>query len=524
MIRNTDDETVIGGQRRAVREVLDALGCVFIELPIVSTVHCEIGRAVESEYRALHNQPTTAPEGLSFYSGVTGHAYRPDRELAAEAITAQASRPIDFPAVIEQAYADGFRVFLEMGPGASCTRLIGGILGDRPHLVQSVCLPGRDALSTVLEALGNLIACRVAVDLEPLYGRVTYAVGLRSNDQEQVGEPGRLITVEPGPKPPVLPHPPRRQAAPTIERKPERVMPMLRTELPPEASPMIGQLVGTEVATASAHEAFLRVSQNYGALIARNVEYQLGLIEALSSGMPPENGSPTETRFEPTWETPQTSEKLASGRLDRSQCLEFAIGSIAAVLGPEYASIDGHPTRVRLPDEPLMLVDRIETIEGEPRSLTSGRVVTEHDVLAGDWYLDAGRIPPSIAIESGQADLFLSGYLGIDFVTKGLAVYRLLDATVTFHHELPGPGAVIRYDIRITRFFRQGDTHLFRFEFDGTFGGEPLLTMRDGCAGFFSAGELAAGKGIVPRPLDSRPRGGKTVRLDRPGALSAVIA
>jgi 3-hydroxymyristoyl/3-hydroxydecanoyl-(acyl carrier protein) dehydratase len=38
--------------------------------------------------------------------------------------------------------------------------------------------------------------------------------------------------------------------------------------------------------------------------------------------------------------------------------------------------------------------------------------------------------------------------------------------------------------------------------------GEPLLTMRDGCAGFFSAEELAAGRGIVPRPLDSRPRPG----------------
>ena len=32
--------------------------------------------------------------------------------------------------------------------------------------------------------------------------------------------------------------------------------------------------------------------------------------------------------------------------------------------------------------------------------------------------------------------------------------------------------------------------------------------MRDGCAGFFTAEELAAGKGIVPRPLDSRPRPG----------------
>ncbi|MBV8232242.1 MAG: hypothetical protein JO329_19845, partial [Planctomycetaceae bacterium] len=107
-----------------------------------------------------------------------------------------------------------------------------------------------------------------------------------------------------------------------------------------------------------------------------------------------------------------------------------------------------------------------------------------------------------------QADLFLSGYLGIDFVTKGLAVYRLLDAAVTFHRGLPGPGAVIRYDIRIASFFRQGDTYLFRFHFEATVGDAPLMTMRDGCAGFFSAEALAAGKGVVRQPLDLKPRPG----------------
>ena len=146
-----------------------------------------------------------------------------------------------------------------------------------------------------------------------------------------------------------------------------------------------------------------------------------------------------------------------------------------------------------------MLVDRILSIEGQPRSLESGRVVTEHVIEPGAWYLDGGRIAPCIAIEAGQADLFLCGYLGVDFETKGLAVYRLLDATVTFHRGLPAAGEVIRYDIRISNFFRQGKTILFRFQFDATVAGEPLLTMRDGCAGFFTAEELAAGKGIVPR-------------------------
>src|SRR5439155_12266822 len=111
----------------------------------------------------------------------------------------------------------------------------------------------------------------------------------------------------------------------------------------------------------------------------------------------------------------------------------FARGVVGNVLGPQFAEIDSFPTRVRLPDGPLQLVDRIVTVEGEPLSLTAGRVLTEHLVHDRRWYLENGRIPACVAIEAGQADLFLSGFLGIDFKTRGLACYRLLDAAVTFH-------------------------------------------------------------------------------------------
>ncbi len=195
--------------------------------------------------------------------------------------------------------------------------------------------------------------------------------------------------------------------------------------------------------------------------------------------------------------------------------MEIAVGSIAKVLGRTFEAVDSHPTRVRLPDEPLMLVDRVVAIEGEPCSMTSGRIITEHDVYSSRWYLDdaastrAPRIPTCIAVEAGQADLFLSGFLGIDFKTKGLAVYRLLDAVVTFHRSLPVPGDVIRYDIRIDHFFRQGETYLFRFNFESTVGGQPLLSMTNGCAGFFTAAELDAGQGIIHTELDLRAIPGK---------------
>lgn len=269
------------------------------------------------------------------------------------------------------------------------------------------------------------------------------------------------------------------------------------------AQPLLAQTSATGEAHALAHENYLRFSANLTDAYSQQLGRQMGLVEELQSG--PSDGRDW-AALPPATPEPATTPPVY---LDRPQCVEFARGSIGRVLGPDYKAIDSFPTRVRLPDEPLMLVDRIVSVAGAQLSLTTGQVVTEHDVREGAWYLDCGRIPPCIAIEAGQADLFLSAYLGVDLRTRGLATYRLLDAAVTFHRALPQPDDVIRYDIRIERFFRQGDTHLFRFNFEGTVNGQPLLTMKDGCAGFFTAEELAAGRGIVQTELDRKSRPGK---------------
>ncbi len=63
---------------------------------------------------------------------------------------------------------------------------------------------------------------------------------------------------------------------------------------------------------------------------------------------------------------------------------------------------------------------------------------------------------------------------------------------------------MIRYDIAIDGFFRQGDSRLFRFRFEATVDGRPLMTMSQGCAGFFTAEALASGQGVVKTALDLR--------------------
>jgi 3-hydroxymyristoyl/3-hydroxydecanoyl-(acyl carrier protein) dehydratase len=189
----------------------------------------------------------------------------------------------------------------------------------------------------------------------------------------------------------------------------------------------------------------------------------------------------------------------------REMCMEFAVGSAAKVLGPEFAAVDGYRVRVRLPAEPLMLVDRILTIEGEKGSLTSGRIVTEHDVHPGAWYLDGGKAPVCISVEAGQADLFLSAWLGIDLAVQGKRAYRLLDAVVHFHRGLPEPGDTIQYDIHIDKFVRQNETYLFFFRFEGYIGDQRLITMTDGCAGFFTETEVENSGGIILTREETAP-------------------
>ena len=300
------------------------------------------------------------------------------------------------------------------------------------------------------------------------------------------------------------------------------------------------QLEAAETAKAEAHEAYLRVSGNIAQTLSNQLAFQMALIEVLiadpasasrsRSGeleagamrRPPTPTLPNEGGAEPSGERRGAP---ATPALDRAQCLEFAVGSIGGGARPRVRGdrrpSDAGPAAGRAADA------------GGPDRGDRGRAAVAHErdewspsttcsTVAG--ISTAGGFPTCIAVEAGQADLFLSGYLGIDFVTKGLAVYRLLDAVVTFHRSLPGPGAVIVYDIKILEFFRQGDTHLFRFQFEATVDGAPLMSMRDGCAGFFTAEELAAGKGIVPTPLDLAPRAGRPARrLGRAGAAGGRV-
>ena len=503
LITNAPDECVVGGRRGSVERISRALDCEAVTLEGASSVHCDIAREVESAYRELHLLDTTPPADVRFYSAASARAYEVNRESAAESITAQALHGFDFPKVVEQAYADGARVFVEVGPQSSCTRMISRILAGKPHYARSASLRGVPEAESVLQLVAALVAQRSVAGLDGLYGD-QIELPQTHEPRPSAGRVVRVPTGGPAPRPP-LPLP-RTSVAEAPEPQRSRVSPAVPTHaFEPKAADvgaLLRSMTAGGVAQAEAHDAYLRFSQTSEAALGQALELGTRLLhemtvrgEAKGRGViAPAVRAPTQIgRDAPT---PLAHDARAVA-FTREQCMEFAIGSLAKVLGPQFAPVDGYAQRVRLPDEPLMLVDRIVSIDGEKGSLSHGTIVTEHDVAPGAWYLDAGRAPVCIAVEAGQADLFLCSYLGIDLAVRGSRTYRLLDATIQFSRGLPRAGERIRYEIAIDKFVRQGDTWLFFFRFEGTIEGEPLISMNDGCAGFFTDEEIENSGGIV---------------------------
>ena len=229
----------------------------------------------------------------------------------------------------------------------------------------------------------------------------------------------------------------------------------------------------------------------------------------------PHVATTVEERSTPVAVMAERPNELAGVRLSRSELEMGANGSITTIFGPRFAELDAYTRVVRMPEPPLLLADRVLGIEGPALVLGKGRIITETDITADAWYLHDGRMPGGLMIESGQADLLLGSWQGIDFLNQSERIYRLLGCTLTYKGELPKIGDTLRYDIRIDQHAKLGDVRMFFFRYDCWVQDAQRLSVTDGQAGFFTDEELANSGGCLWDAVTHLPGDG---RVDAPEA------
>ena len=534
-IINAPGDCVIGGEPDGCDRVVDAVGRNRARpLGYDIAVHCpELGE-LEQTWRNIHRRATREVRGVRFYTHATIDHYRPSEQSACEALTGQALGTVDFPALIERAWRDGVRVFIEHGPRDGCSRWIDRILGEsREHLAIPLDRSTEGPVERIASALCELAAAGVGFDralLEPqavasdephpltleipAHRPLPTRPRVTKTPAEELT--ARHLPVAPG-LPPVVAAPVTTMVAPPsplVAPQPEAPPP------PAIRSPTLARIAYHHARVSQTHAQFiaLQAETHERFLVQRGATPSRAPLEVRSAPRPLRDVP--SVREGPLPDLPAVRAEPPSrgpGRpkFDRADLERLASGKISELFGPLFQEQDGYERQVRMPEPPLLLADRVLDIEGEPGTLGKGTIWTETDVSPDAWYLQEGRMPAGIMIEAGQADLLLISWLGIDLLNKGERVYRLLGCDLMYHGDAPRPGDTLRYDIHVDGHANQGDVRLFFFHYDCRIEGEPRLSVRGGQAGFFTEEELAQTGGVL-WDATSEPPPTKHPRIDSP--------
>jgi 3-hydroxymyristoyl/3-hydroxydecanoyl-(acyl carrier protein) dehydratase len=519
-IINSPGDCVIGGDAAVCRAVLAALGNPPV-LPLGHdlAVHCAAVSPFEAEWRRAHSRETFAPIlPVRFYSNAFGGVFQPTADAVTEALTRQALQTLDFPRIVEQAWADGVRIFVEHGPRSSLTTAIGEILGTREHLALAFDRTGMAGDVQAWRTAAALWCAGVEIDVAALERATAVSAAVEPDGpliRFALRKPAPELSEREGvrriPKPPVLAPIASFLAFPRLRGKvaqragrgsrddsspktsirrcaPPSPAGGARHEAVPSAQPRdFSHLVAAQACLTEAHRIYLGAQRSaMGAYLATSQRLFAGFAQARPMPLPPALAP-----------APLAAPDLPGPKFDRRQIETLAGGRISSIFGESFAGQDDYPVQVRMPGPPLLLCDRVLGIEGDAHSMNLGRIWTQTDVRPDSWYLHHGRMPPGIFIECGQADLLLISWLGIDALNRGERAYRLLGCELTFHGDLPRPGDTLDFEIAIDGHARQGDVRLFFFHYDCRIDGAVRISVRNGQAGFFTRQELENSAGVI---------------------------
>jgi acyl transferase domain-containing protein/3-hydroxymyristoyl/3-hydroxydecanoyl-(acyl carrier protein) dehydratase len=449
----TDDDMMIGGPAETCRALCERVGPgsgTLMHQHLV--VHAKAMKPFEDKWRELHTRPVSRTSNVRLYANAINGAYVPTKARVADMLTRQAVATVDFPSTIRQAWKDGVRTFVELGPRDTLTQSISQILAGKPHLAVATDRVENAELTQVAELAATLFAHGYPVRVDRIAARLDAA---RANPWRHA--PSYKVSRPAHPPAPALP--PKRHVTRGLPAAPA---------LPP---PVYPSQVRERVPTG--HIPFPPPPGTASARLPPPTSILSGL-------------------------TPLAPRHPCGKSWDREAVAASARGEMSAFFGEHFKAQDQYARQVRLPAAPLLLVDRITGIDAEAGVEGAGVVWTETDLSPDSWYMQGGRIRPGPLIECGQADLTLIGWMGADLKNQSERVYRLLGCEITFHEGgLPLAGDTLKFQIEITQHATFAGVRMFFFQYDCSANGRPAFSVRQGQAGFFTDGELASGKGVA---------------------------
>ena len=450
----TDTDCMIGGPSDACRLLCEEFGNrAGVKMNQHLIVHARAMKPFAETWRRLHTRSVYPGSDVRIYANAIHGAYEPETDIVADMLTRQAVDTVDFPKTVRQAWNDGVRTFVELGPRDTLTNSLAETLEGKSYRAIATDRIEASNLAQVAEVAAFLYADGREIELAPLLETLMAA------QKNEVAANGEWNATRPVP-----------YRMPKIMKQPQaNTADCVLPSAPRLKIPQYAAAISIFPETSGAVEVASPVPEK------RDAPQKV-----VSGTIPLDKRVPTG----PFWS------RSAIGQSTRGRMSEF--------FGDGFREQDSFDRQVRLPARPLLLVDRITGIDAEAGRESAGVIWTETDLAGHTDFIHDGRVRPGPLIECGQADLTLIGWMGADFRNRNDRVYRLLGCEITFHEGgLPTVDDTLRFQIEITGHAELGGVRMFFFQYDCRAGDRLAFSVRNGQAGFFTDEELSNSKGVI---------------------------
>lgn len=148
-----------------------AQGAICEPLPFRRPYHTSWFSPALSTVKSILQKMEIRPPQIEVYSCMTASPFPHDPDEVRDIFLRQWAAPVRFQETVEAMYADGVRIFADVGPRGPLAAFADNILRDRPHLAVACNRADRSGIHQLHHALGLLAAHGVAMNLDYLHLR-----------------------------------------------------------------------------------------------------------------------------------------------------------------------------------------------------------------------------------------------------------------------------------------------------------------------------------------------------------------
>jgi acyl transferase domain-containing protein len=431
---NATEQVVLAGSKpamQAAQQYLAAIDYVVTPLSVSAAFHTPfVGHAQQPFSQAIAQAQFNVPR-IPVYGNSTAQPYPQQPEAIQTSLQAHILKPVLFSQEIENIYAAGGIIFVEIGPKRVLTNLVKEILGERPHVAVAVnASKSKDSDRQLREAYVQLCVVGLPLDtLDPyslefagsahnkksiinisLAGNnyvspkteAAYAEALQNGQVVTANENGRSLTSAPKPQ----------------SKENKKTMPDM-SELQTQLEKSLEQLHQHQAETARVHETFLKGQEAYAKAVVQLMQtYQTGNGSAAAS-LPQPSSAPQ----------PQMPPSSPTNGIVAKQAIPQV-----AVRPPEPPPPPPQVVPQAAPPPPAPIVTKVETARTEPveTAVSPPPPTAKTDELAQAMLVVVSE-KTGYPVEMLEMQMDMESDLGIDSIKR----VEILGAMQKQHPELP---------------------------------------------------------------------------------------